>query len=390
MAGFARGAALTCLALLVCIAPTPGAGAIAKPTDPNEDFPYYSRLFLSCMYTCNVEGCAHVTHKGTPFTTGGCVPACARDGSALGPGEFPPEFTLAMRLTGWDCASDCKYRCMRTVVRVRAVEGLNAAKYFGKWSFERVLGAQEVVSCLASLANAVVHLWFLPELWRACAVPAEARAAAPPEARGERSVFPRRLSASLWFASGVVHTHGWLWSAVFHARDTPWTHAMDYGAANAIFFFAAFAATVRTFSVAEARRLASVFACFACCFVAHLRYVNRRQEDGREYNFQHNMVVMVCAATYHWCLLMRWAFFGKREEKRPGRNYLAACFLAWHVCALAEVLDFPPVYGLLDAHALWHCGTPAAVWLWYQFARRDAGLAAPEPRNASDAGKKSR
>ena len=244
---------------------------MAKATDPNENFSYYSRLFLSCRDTCNIEGCAHVTHKGAPFTTGGCIPACARDGSMLGPGEFPPEFTLAMRLTGWDCASDCKYRCMRTIVRVRAVEGLNTAKYYGKWSFERVLGVQEIVSCVASLANAAVHVWFLPELWRASSARPEA-----PDA-GATSVFPRRLSASLWFASGVVQTHGWLWSAVFHARDTPWTHAMDYGAANAIFFFAAFAATARTFAVAEARRLAIAFACFAACFAAHLRYVNRRQ-----------------------------------------------------------------------------------------------------------------
>ena len=53
--------------------------------------------------------------------------------------------------------------------------------------------------------------------------------------------------------------------------------------------------------------------------------------------------------------------------------------MVWSACALAELMDFPPVYGLLDAHALWHCGTPATVWLWYQFARRDAGLAAPKP-----------
>jgi hypothetical protein len=381
MSGFARGV-LTCFALLVCIAPTPAAGAkIAKATDPNEDFSYYSRLFLSCMDTCNIEGCAHVTHKGAPFTTGGCVPACARDGSMLGPGEFPPEFTLAMRLTGWDCASDCKYRCMRTVVRVRAAEGLNTAKYYGKWSFERVLGVQEIVSCVASLANAAVHVWFLPELWRASA------GRRIEDARGAASVFPPRLSASLWFANGVVQTHGWLWSAVFHARDTPWTHALDYGAANAIFFFAAFAAVVRTRAIAEPRRLAGALACFAFCFLAHLWYVNRRQEDGTKYHFQHNMAVMVCVAVFHWCVMLRWAFFGKREGKRPGRNYLAACCLAWNACALAEVLDFPPVYGLLDAHALWHCGTPATVWLWYQFARRDAGLSQDSPR---DAEKKSR
>jgi hypothetical protein len=120
-----------------------------------------------------------------------------------------------------------------------------------------------------------------------------------------------------------------------------------------------------------------------------LRYVNRKQQDGTKYHFQHNMAVMVGAAVFHWCLMLRWAFFGKREGKRPGRKYLAACCLVWSACALAELMDFPPVYGLLDAHALWHCGTPATVWLWYQFARRDAGLAAPKPE-PRDAEKKSR
>lgn len=29
-----------------------------------------------------------------------------------------------------------------------------------------------------------------------------------------------------------------------------------------------------------------------------------------------------------------------------------------HACMLLEVLDFPPLLGLLDAHALWHAATP--------------------------------
>jgi hypothetical protein len=64
---------------------------------------------------------------------------------------------------------------MRTIVRVREKEGLNTAKYYGKWSFERVLGVQEIVSCLASLANAAVHVWCLPELFRVVASRAKRR-----------------------------------------------------------------------------------------------------------------------------------------------------------------------------------------------------------------------
>jgi post-GPI attachment to proteins factor 3 len=37
-----------------------------------------------------------------------------------------------------------------------------------------------------------------------------------------------------------------------------------------------------------------------------------------------------------------------------------------------QVLDFPPVFGLLDAHAIWHVLTIPLVYKWYQFVRGDA------------------
>ena len=363
-------------------------GATAKNSDPGEDFKYYSRLFLSCLDNCLVKGCAHVTHKDVDFTTGGCVPLCALDGSKLEPGEYPPEFTLPMRWTGWDCASDCKYRCTRTVVNVRQHEGLNTAKYYGKWSFERILGVQEFISMAASVANAAVHVWLLPELFRA--------AFGMRDANKNKNKNVNRGWAFLWFTNGVTQTHGWFWSAVFHTRDTPWTHLMDYGSANLIFFVGVFCAVVRVFEVKQKRKIFILFVLFLATNVAHLLHVNRSQTDGTKYHFKFNMRVMIGMAVVHWVLMLRWAFggLGKQRGKskgsegddsvaknskrkthlHPGRFYLAKCCFFWHVCALWEVLDFPPVYGVLDAHALWHCGTPPTVWLWYQFIRTDVGL----------------
>jgi hypothetical protein len=36
-----------------------------------------------------------------------------------------------------------------------------------------------------------------------------------------------------------------------------------------------------------------------------------------------------------------------------------------------EVYDFPPVWGLFDAHSLWHLATGLVTWLWYDFAAAD-------------------
>ena len=51
-----------------------------------------------------------------------------------------------------------------------------------------------------------------------------------------------------------------------------------------------------------------------------------------------------------------------------------------HVCMLLEVTDFPPLFGLVDAHALWHATTPPFVFVWYRmFAADAAWLAQKRP-----------
>jgi hypothetical protein len=184
---------------------------------------------------------------------------------------------------------------MKGVQTARLSAGLKQAKYYGKWSFARVLGAQELVACLASVANAAVHLWYIPMLLRAAlsvqgagasetatarARTARVRERAPGgEERGgtlgvtgatgggdsphsvdggaegsSHLLSPSPSSplppsfAALWLTNAVVNINGWTWSAVFHARDTPWTHHMDYTSANVIFFYALFTAIVRAHS----------------------------------------------------------------------------------------------------------------------------------------------
>ena len=221
----------------------------SKPK-PKEDFQYYSYVFNMCLHQCHTDGCAsvRVPHSGSKTSTGGCVPACAHGGPKNG--TAPREFPLTLRLARWNCESDCKYRCMQTLQTVRIGEGLRAAKYFGKWSFRRVWGLQEIVSSLASLANAAVHARYLPMLLAAAAAAAAAAASEAKEgthsasSSSSSSSSPPPSFAALWVLNAGVNVNGWAWSAVFHARDTPSTHFMDYTSANLIFFFALFAAVV--------------------------------------------------------------------------------------------------------------------------------------------------
>ena len=42
------------------------------------------------------------------------------------------------------------------------------------------------------------------------------------------------------------------------------------------------------------------------------------------------------------------------------------------IAALLEIFDFPPLWGLLDAHALWHVCTVPLPSIWYAFIQEDA------------------
>ena len=261
-------------------------------------------------------------------TAGGCIPACARDGSMLGPGGRP-SFTLLPLVSARTARPTARRSKPFFIVRVRAAEGLNTAKYYGKWSFERAGRARDCL--LRRVAR---------ERRRARLVPAgtvEGELGASGGARRRRDVRlpPPPLRVPL------VRERCRADARVAVERGVPrQRHAMDArdGLRRGKRTSSSSAAAAATGADLRRRRGRAGWrspsrASPRVLRGAHLRYVNRRQQDGTKYHFQHNMSVMVGAAVFHWCLMLRWAFFGKREGKRPGRNYLAACCLVWRARA---------------------------------------------------------
>ena len=63
------------------------------------------------------------------------------------------------------------------------------------------------------------------------------------------------------------------------------------------------------------------------------------------------------------------AAFRFRETRWPDGVVTKALFDA---TVALEVYDFPPLAGLLDAHALWHASTaPLAYFFWQSFVRME-------------------
>jgi hypothetical protein len=59
-----------------------------------------------------------------------------------------------------------------------------------------------------------------------------------------------------------------------------------------------------------------------------------------------------------WCL--------KFYKQRPYVKQCAAFIALVGFTTLFEVLDFPPLFWVFDAHALWHLSTAPLAILWYK------------------------
>lgn len=56
----------------------------------------------------------------------------------------------------------------------------------------------------------------------------------------------------------------------------------------------------------------------------------------------------------------------------PSRRKLWVVVIGGGVAMLLEIYDFPPYWGLVDAHALWHASTIPLTYQWWSFIRDDA------------------
>ena len=231
--------------------------------------------FHACVWRCSQTGCTDI--EGRPPVCGAACPHINR---------LP--VALALRMAGWSCEDDCRYLCMleaeqargggqgrqppaslstagggpKPAVTVRGPGGGSSSpappvaavpvarvriwKYFGKWPFVRLLGAQELASVLLSLCNLVAHVQCGMRLAALCCRQGGSgggrggaagrdggkkggrQQQSPRTTAGRSSMGQLLLLAEgalraypylpLWLLYAVSHINAWLWSAVFHIR----------------------------------------------------------------------------------------------------------------------------------------------------------------------------
>ncbi|KAI9890926.1 MAG: hypothetical protein M1814_003425 [Vezdaea aestivalis] len=281
-----------------------------------------------------------------------CVEVCKVVNCNSGDASSIP---IHLRLLLWTCSSECDYTCQRitTTQRLKTPPPNGSppvVQYHGKWPFLRLLGMQEPFSVLFSLMNLAAHQHGLSQL---------------------RQKIPRSYALRPYYLSFAhIGTVAWICSSVFHTRDFRITEKADYFAAGANILYGFYYTPIRIFRLDQSQYGALLqFWTFICLglYVCHVGYLTLWRWDYT-YNMTANVTVGVVQN-------MLWSWFSIARYRRLKRNWAAwpGLIVAWIVVAMSmELLDFPPIGGLLDAHALWHLGTVGPTWWWYQFLIKDA------------------
>lgn len=227
----------------------------------------------------------------------------------------------------WPCAALCERGCAANITAARLHGHREPLQYFGKWSFYSIFGLQEPASTVFSAGNFIIH-------WNA---------------------LHSGMLAGPWRWFAVANCNAWLWAVAFHVSDTPLTEALDYGGAVIVLWVFLVASVHHVYSTGP------LWLMTAPCIMglaAHSQFLFPRIDYGN------NMCVCVSLTLGS---ALAWLHHLRRRWSQPHSSHLLTFLLLSALASLLELFDFPPVFGLCDAHSLWHGATIPASHTLYRY-----------------------
>ncbi|XP_044506441.1 post-GPI attachment to proteins factor 3-like isoform X2 [Mangifera indica] len=301
-------------------------------------------LYRACIGQCEKTGCVGER----------CFPHCkfSSDGvSTDGPWYMQEPLYLQWKI--WDCQSDCRYNCMVDREKERDALGDGPVKYHGKWPFKRVYGIQEPASVAFSAVNFAMHF----HGWLSFFTLLYYRLPLKPNTKAYYEF------SSLWHIYALLSMNSWFWSAIFHSRDVDLTEKIDYSSAVALLGYSLILAILRCFNVRDEASRVMAAAPLLAFVTTHILYLNC-------YKLDYGWNMKVCGVMGVAQLLI-WAVWAGVSQ-HPSRWKLWTVVFGGGLAMLLEIYDFPPYYGFLDAHALWHAATIPLTYVWWSFIKDDA------------------
>lgn len=242
--------------------------------------------------------------------------------------------TWNLRLLQWTCLDECRYQCMQEIVSQYRRMGLAPWQYHGKWPFERWWGIQEPASVIFSWANGMAH-WLGWKFYG-------------------RNADPKGWMHNVVRGMMLTALGAWSASTIFHTRDTSLTEKCDYFGAAGHLLYALYLTIVRMSRLKSLKSLLLIP--FVIFWLYHIWGLSKHFDYGW------NMTVMVIIGMSFNVIWLVWAI---RHWNLRHARWMACWTILGTSAGLLELLDFPPMWGLLDAHAIWHLITiPLNYWLY--------------------------
>ena len=162
----------------------------------------------------------------------------------------------------------------------------------------------------------------------------------------------------VYTAVGWAGLAAWVFSALHHGTHWEWATRVDYFGALLYLTALATCAVVRGLELHDRTvRLRVVQAALAAWV---LRCVSM-QVWGFDYSI--NMALCVAMYAVHaggWVWLAL-----RRSNRHPQSKQILSLSVMLAACGCLELWDFPPLWGIMDAHAIWHSLTPLVTLLWH-------------------------
>ncbi|KAI8990282.1 Per1-like protein [Pilobolus umbonatus] len=272
-----------------------------------------------------------------------CVQRCTENTNSI-------QLPFYLRLLQWNTKQECGYHCMHDITEKAIETGGVIHQFHGKWPFQRVFGIQELASVVFSILNGVMHLQYY-------------------------NIMKAKLSSNyylkpFYLGIAVVGMNAWLWSTVFHTRDTPLTEKLDYLSAGLYILYGLCVAVIRVFYVQGRMTVLWILFCLSL-YAMHVAYLLRRDR----FDYSYNMTACIIIGCIQNTLWLTWSIYQYTPwgnvERRP-YAWMAGASVILVSCAMAlEVFDFPPIMMLVDAHSLWHAATVPLIPFFYRFLIHD-------------------
>ena len=243
------------------------------------------------------------------------------------------------------CYERCSFDCIANITAERLSNNQRVLKYFGHWPFDRILGFEEPASSFFSFLNIMPHITNI---------------------FFSRTLYPSGYAMKPWLKIyPYIAINTWIWSTLYHYKRNSSSEFLDLSSALSFLAYSLWIAILRI-NMRFLSNFYVIILLFLFLFLCPLTYQILRMLQGLV-PFSEHMFVCIIIATIHTILWIFWACIVRNKI-----GLLAILWQLYFIAAAAfEIFDFPPYFGIFDAHSLWHAATIPLGFFVYYFWRCD-------------------